>query len=164
MSVNWTIGKNFYQRKITDGLWVVLTRARLIASSERSKLEEEKIIKGRAKDSIKVGHIKLTAQHLSSTMYLLIKIKIDIGSFDVPTIDHSRINHAKLVSDSIERIYKIYKNARIILCTSPEFGLELKDSGAEIIIPNVDKERPMYRVYVQYTDPRKYFIRESCIH
>ena len=139
-------GKNVYQRKITDGLWVVLTRARLIATHEKSQLENRG-------QSLKVelkALFKSREYSADCTTFVIYHVPFDknknvnIRSFDVPTIDHSRIDHTKLVSESIRRIHNVYKNARVILCTSPEFGLKLKDSGAEIIIPKVDKERPMY--------------------
>ena len=68
----------------------------------------------------------------------------NIGSFDVPNIDHSRIKHLELVQWTIKAIQEACPNAEIILCTDKEFGQKMNNSKIKTIYPKVDREKPMY--------------------
>ena len=135
-------GNNIYQRKITDGLLAILSRARQIATQNKYQLIQNgyeltlpidgKPI-GQSPVSIVIYHVPFKASEDKS-----------IGSFDVPTIDHSKIKHLELVRWTIQAIKETIPQAEIIICTDEEFGTKLKDLKPTILIPQVERNRPMY--------------------
>ena len=93
-------GNNIYQRSITDGLWTILSRARKIAATNKKQLIKNGYkltlpIKGKPKGespiTFVIYHVPFEASQDKS-----------IGSFDVPTIDHSKIKHLELVRWTIK--------------------------------------------------------------
>ena len=137
-----SIRGNAYERTITEGLWNILSRARLIASKNKKTLIERghqlKLnIDGKPKGSQPINfviyHVPFDKNKSNS-----------IKSFDVPTIDHSKINHLELVRWTIQAIKKTCPNAEIIVCTDEYFGHKIKDLDPTILIPEVERIRPMY--------------------
>jgi len=135
-------GQNTYQRKITDGLWTILGRARHIASQKKQELIQighdltlpiDGHIKGNADISFVIYHVPFEKEKNTS-----------IGSFDVPDIDHSRIKHLELVRWTIQAIHETVPSAEVIVCTDQQFGSQLSDLNPTILIPSVERHRPMY--------------------
>ena len=138
-----SIGENnIYQRQITEGLWSILSRAQMIAAKNKDNL----IRSGRA--------LTLPIQGRpigeSPVTFVIYHVPFDatqdksIGSFDVPTIDHSRIKHLELVRWTIKAIQKTTPQAEIVICTDEEFGDKLKDLKPTILVPKTERNRPMY--------------------
>ena len=137
-----SITGNIYQRNIADGLWTILSRASLFARKNKNQFVEEGYnltldIKGRPRGT----------QPITFVIY---HVPFDhgqnktIGSFDVPKIDHSKINHFKLVRWTIQAIKRTCPDAEVIVCTDEIFGNAIKDMNTTILIPSVQKNRPMY--------------------
>jgi len=137
-----SIRGNTYSRSITDGLSFILARARLIARENKTKLtqtgKELKLnIKGKP-----LGTKPIT--------FVIYHVPFDkdqnksIGSFDVPQIDHSKIKHLELVRWTIQEIKRSCPEAEVVLCTDENFGNSIADLNPTILIPEVEKNRPMY--------------------
>ena len=135
-------GNNIYQRPIADGLWTILSRAREIAATNKDQLIQNGYkltlpIKGKPKGNSPITfviyHVPFEASQDKS-----------ICSFDVPTIDHSKIKHLELVRWTIKAIQEAAPQAEILVCTDKEFGGKLKDLKPTILVPEVERNRPMY--------------------
>ena len=135
-------GQNTYQRKITDGLWTILGRARHIASQKKEELIQtghdlilpiEGQINGNTDITFVIYHVPFEKEKNAS-----------IGSFDVPDIDHSRIKHLELVRWTIQAIHETVPSAEVVVCTDYQFGSKLSDLKPTILIPSVERHRPMY--------------------
>lgn len=131
-----------YQRKITDGLWTILTRARQLAEEHKDTL----VKKGSVSTLPIRGSIRGDAPITFVIYHVPFEAKADqsIGSFDVPVIDHSKINHAKLVRQTIKAILSTHPQAEVVLCTDEAFGAQMQDLGVSLIYPEVERNRPMY--------------------
>lgn len=137
-----SIGGNTYQRKVTEGLWNILSRARLVARENQQQLTLEGYqlkldIQGKPKGTRPINfviyHVPFDQDHDKS-----------IGSFDVPRIDHSKIKHLELVRWTIQAIQDTCPDAEVIVCTDETFGNAIADLHPTILIPDVEKRRPMY--------------------
>ena len=137
-----SISGNNYQRPITDGLWKILSRARLIARENKKQLiqngyELKLNIQGKPRGTqpitFVIYHVPFDKDQNKS-----------IGSFDVPTIDHSKIKHLELVRWTIRSIQKTCPDAEVVVCTDEAFGGAIADLNPTILIPEVEKIRPMY--------------------
>ena len=137
-----SIGGNTYQRTVTEGLWNILSRARLVARENQQQLILEGYqlklnILGKPKGTQPINfviyHVPFDQDHDKS-----------IGSFDVPTIDHSKIKHLELVRWTIQAIKQTCPDAEVIVCTDATFGKSIEDLNPTILIPEVEKNRPMY--------------------
>ena len=131
-----------YSRQITEGLWTILGRAQYIAKTQRDSLikkgkDLQLEIRG---DTNKKNMVTFVIYHVPFNK----NADKSIGSFDIPEIDHSKIKHEKLMDLTISAIKATVPDSRIILCTTEEFGNKFKGKGIDIIIPQVEKERPMY--------------------
>lgn len=138
-----SIGENnIYQRSITDGLWAILGRAYLIASNNKGRLIDEGRhlllpIKGRP-----YGNRPIT--------FVIYHVPFDhaedksIASFDVPKIDHSKVNHLELLRWTIKAIQAKVPTAEIVVCTDKQLAAQLRDLNPSILIPQVERRRPMY--------------------
>ena len=131
-----------YQRQITDGLWTILTRARQLASEHKQELIEN----GRNSTLTIRGKLRGDAPITFVIYHVPFEAKADqaIGSFDVPVIDHSKINHVALVRQTIKAILRTHPQAEIVLCTDETFGAKIQDLGISLVYPQVDRRRPMY--------------------
>ena len=131
-----------YQRKITDGLWTILTRARQLAEEHKETLIQE----GRVSTLPIHGRIRGDALITFVIYHVPFEAKADqaIGSFDVPVIDHSKINHTKLVRQTIKAILSTHPQAEVVLCTDEAFGAQMRDLGVTLLYPEVERHRPMY--------------------
>ena len=133
---------NIYQRPITDGLWAILSRARQIAATNK-----EQLIKNGYKLTLPIKGKPIGKSLVTFVIYHVpFESSQDksIGSFDVPTIDHSKIKHLELVRWTIKAIQKTAPQAEIVVCTDEEFGAKLKDLKPTILVPEVERNRPMY--------------------
>ena len=137
-----SISGNSYQRSVTEGLWSILSRARIKARENKNKLIQDGyqltlgiqgIPKGDRPISFVIYHVPFAKDKNKS-----------IGSFDVPAIDHSKIKHLELVRWTIQAIQQACPDAEIIICTDKNFGKKIIDLKPTILIPEVEKERPMY--------------------
>ena len=139
LSIN---ANNIYQRHIADGLWTILSRARQIALENKSHL-------------IRAGHnltlpIKGSPAGDKPITFVIYHVPFEnkenksIGSFDVPTIDHSKIKHLELVRWTIQAIQRVVPDSEIVVCTDEPFGELLSDLKPTIVVPEVEKNRPMY--------------------
>ena len=137
-----SVGGKTYQRSVTNGLWEILSRARLVAKENKQQLIQNGYqlklnIQGKPNGtqpiSFVIYHVPFD-QHQSKS----------IGSFDVPTIDHSKIKHLELVRWTIKAIKETCPDAEIIVCTDEKFGNSIADLNPTILIPHVEKSRPMY--------------------
>ena len=137
-----SIAGNIYQRPITEGLWSILSRARLVAKENKEHLIQEGLklklnIKGRPKGGRPINfviyHVPFDQDEDNS-----------ISSFDVPKIDHTKIKHLELVRWTIQAIQQTCPDAEIVVCTDEKFGKAIADLNPTILIPDVDKKRPMY--------------------
>ena len=137
-----SITGNMYQRNIAEGLWTILSRASFIAKKNRDQFIEKGYnlkldIMGKPKGSqpitFVIYHVPFDSGHNTT-----------IGSFDVPKIDHSRIKHLELVRWTIEAINRTCPDAEVIVCTDQEIGSAIKDMNPTILIPSVERNRPMY--------------------
>ena len=135
-------GNNIYQKTITDGLWTILSRARQIAAQNKDQLIQNGYaltlpIQGRP-----IGQSPVT--------FVIYHVPFEksqdksIGSFDVPSIDHSKIKHLELVRWTIQAIQETVPQAEIVVCTDEEFGGNLRDLKPTILVPAVERNRPMY--------------------
>lgn len=131
-----------YQRQITDGLWTILTRARQLASEHKQALIEN----GRKSTLTIQGRLRGDAPITFVIYHVPFEAKADqaIGSFDVPAIDHSKINHAGLVRQTIKAILSTHPQAEVVLCTDEAFGSQMQDLGISVVYPEVERRRPMY--------------------
>ena len=131
-----------YQRGITDGLWQILHRATRIAKIHKKKLIASGInaileIKGKPRGDHPITYVIYHVPFEESE-------NKSIGSFDVPTIDHSKIQHLDLVKWTIEAIRDKSPDAEIVLCTDKNFGKKINDENVTLIYPDVERNRPMY--------------------
>ncbi len=137
-----SIAGNTYQRTVTEGLWSILSRARMVAQKNKKQLTQEGYglmlnIKGKPKGTQPVN-------------FVIYHVPFDkggdksIGSFDVPTIDHTKIKHLELLRWTIRAIQQTCPDAEIIVCTDEVFGSTIADLHPTILIPDVEKKRPMY--------------------
>lgn len=131
-----------YQRQITDGLWTILTRARQLASEHKQELIEN----GRNSTLTIRGKLRGDAPITFVIYHVPFEAKADqaIGSFDVPVIDHSKINHVALVRQTIKAILRTHPQAEVVLCTDETFGAQMQDLGISLVYPEVERRRPMY--------------------
>lgn len=131
-----------YQRKITDGLWTILTRARQLASEHKETL----IQNGRLSVLNFQGSIRGNTPITFVIYHVPFEAKADqsIGSFDVPVIDNSKINHSRLLHKTIESIHRSHPNVEVVLCTDKEFGAQMKHLDVSLVYPDVELHRPMY--------------------
>ncbi len=131
-----------YQRGIAEGLWNILYRATLIAKKYKDKL-------------ISIGmkatlHIEGQPKGNHPITYVIYHVPFEesenkaIGSFDVPSIDHSKIKHLELIKWTIQAIQEQSPNAEVVLCTDKNFGSQLNNQDISLIYPNVERNRPMY--------------------
>ena len=137
-----SIAGNSYQRVITEGLWNILSRARLIARENKKQLIQEGYklklnIQGKPKGTQPINFVIYHVPFDQDENKL-------IGSFDVPKIDHSKIKHLELVRWTIIAIKQTCPDAEVIVCTDEEFGRSIEDLNPTILIPDVEKKRPMY--------------------
>lgn len=135
-------GNNIYQRPITDGLWTILSTARKIAATNKDQL-----IQNGYKLTLPIKGKPIGQSPITFVIYHVPFEKSQdksIGSFDVPTIDHSKIKHLELVRWTIKAIQETVPQAEIVVCTDEEFGEKLKDLKPTILIPEVERNRPMY--------------------
>ena len=135
-------GGHTFERIITDGLWSILSRARLIAKGNKDQLIQHGYNLTLPIDGKLSGNRPVT--------FVIYHVPFDvtqdksIGSFDVTKIDHSKIKHFKLVRWAITAIRETVPQAEIVICTDQEFGNKLKDLNPTILIPKVERNRPMY--------------------
>ena len=131
-----------YQRKITNGLHRILTRATMIAQENK-----EILIQLGKKLTLEINGEPDGNHPISFVIYHVpFESSADkaIGSFDVPTIDHAKIKHLDLVRWTIQEIRNVVPEAEVIVCTDEVFAEQIKDLNPTILIPKVDKNRPMY--------------------
>ena len=137
-----SITGNTYARGITEGLWSILSRARLIARENQQQLIQQGYqltlnIQGRPKGTQPINfviyHVPFDQDQDKS-----------IASFDVPPIDHNKIKHLELVRWTIQAIKQTCPDAEIIVCTDEKFGRSIEDLNPTILIPDVETKRPMY--------------------
>ena len=131
-----------YQREITNGLHRILTRATMIAQENK-----EKLIQLGKKLTLEINGEPDGNHPISFVIYHVpFESSADkaIGSFDVPTIDHAKIKHLDLVRWTIQEIRNVVPEAEVIVCTDEVFAEQIKDLNPTILIPKVDKNRPMY--------------------
>ena len=139
LSIN---GNNLYQKTITDGLSTILSRAQEIGAKNKDQLIQSGYALTLPIQGKPIGYSPVT--------FVIYHVPFEanqdksIGSFDVPTIDHSKIKHLELVRWTIQAIQDIVPQAEIIVCTDEEFGEQLKDLKPTILIPSVERNRPMY--------------------
>ena len=126
-----------YQKPITSGLHQILSRATMIAQVNKEKL-------------IGLGK-KLTLRTdgrpngNSPVTFVIYHVPFEnsadkaIGSFDVPTIDHSRIKHLELVRWTIQEINNVAPGSEVIVCTDESFARQIEDLKPTIVIPEVEK-------------------------
>lgn len=137
-----SIAGNTYQRHITDGLLTIINRARELAHKNKTQLIREgselKLdIKGKPKGTQPIN-------------FVIYHVPFDqdadksIGSFDVPKIDHTKIKHLELVRWAIKAIQETCPDAEVIVCTDNNFAETIADLKPTILIPHVEKKRPMY--------------------
>ena len=135
-------GNNIYRRPITDGLWTILSRAREVAATNK-----EQLIKNGYKLTLPIKDTPIGESPITFVIYHVpFEASKDksIGSFDVPTIDHSKIKHLELVRWTIKAIQENVPQAEIVVCTDEEFGAKLSDLKPTILVPEVERNRPMY--------------------
>ncbi len=135
-------GNNIYQRTITDGLWTILSTAREIAARNKDQL-----IQNGYKLTLPLKGKPIGQSPITFVIYHVPFEKSQdksIGSFDVPTIDHSKIKHLELVRWTIKAIQETVPHAEIVVCTDEEFGEKLKELKPTILVPAVERNRPMY--------------------
>lgn len=137
-----SMGGNTYQRPITEGLWNILNRATRLARDNKQQL---------IRDGRKLSlDIRGTPKGNRPINFVIYHVPFDqdknrsIESFDVPTIDHSKIKHVELVRWTINAIRDVCKDAEVIICTNEAFGNALLDLKPTILIPEVETTRPMY--------------------
>lgn len=131
-----------YQRRITNGLHRILTRATMIA-----KENKEILIQLGKKLTLEINGEPDGNHPISFVIYHVpFESSADkaIGSFDVPTIDHAKIKHLDLVRWTIQEIRSVVPEAEVIVCTDEVFAEQIKDLNPTILIPKVEKNRPMY--------------------
>ena len=131
-----------YQREITNGLHRILTRATMIAQENK-----EKLIQLGKKLTLEINGEPDGNHPISFVIYHVpFESSADkaIGSFDVPTIDHAKIKHLDLVRWTIQEIRSVAPEAEVIVCTDEVFAEQIKDLNTTILIPKVEKNRPMY--------------------
>ena len=137
-----SIAGNTFQRPITDGLWKILSRARLVARENQQELIQQGYqlklnIQGKPKGTQPINFV------IYHVPFAQDKDK-SIASFDVPTIDHTKIKHLEFVRWTIQAIQHTCPDAEIVICTDQTFGDELADLQPTILIPEVERNRPMY--------------------
>ena len=131
-----------YQKPITNGLHKILSRATMLA-----QVNKEKLIQFGKKCTLKTTG-KLDGSH--PITFVIYHVPFDtsadkaIGSFDVPTIDHAKIKHLELVRWTIQEIKNVVPEAEIVVCTDIPFAEKIQDLEPSILIPEVEKNRPMY--------------------
>ena len=131
-----------YQRRITNGLHRILTRATMIAQENK-----EILIQLGKKLTLEINGEPDGNHPISFVIYHVpFESSADkaIGSFDVPTIDHAKIKHLDLVRWTIQEIRSVVPEAEVIVCTDEVFAEQIKDLNPTILIPKVEKNRPMY--------------------
>ena len=131
-----------YYRPVTDGLQAILSRARLVARENQQQLIQQgyQLIldiqgkpKGKQNLNFVIYHVPFEKNQDKS-----------ISSFDVPRIDHNKIEHLELVRWTIQAIKETCPDAEIIVCTDQNFGESIADLNPTILIPEVERNRPMY--------------------
>lgn len=131
-----------FSRSVTDGLWTILQRAQMMATIDR-----ERLVENGKKLTLPM---KGTINPRKEVTFVIYHVPFDqnkdkrICSFDVPIIDHSKVNHLELLKWSVENIRQTCPEAEIIICTDEEFGERMKDLNISILRPRVDRNRPMY--------------------
>ena len=134
-----SIAGNIYQRPITEGLWRILSRARLVARENQQQLTQKGYqlklnIQGKPKGTQPINfviyHVPFE-QDQDKT----------IASFDVPRIDHTKIKHLELVRWTIQAIQQTCPDAEIIVCTDETFGEAIADLQPTILIPDVENDQ-----------------------
>ena len=137
-----SIAGNTYQRPITEGLWNILSRARLVARENQPQLTQQGY-------QLKLN-IQGQPRGTQPITFVIYHVPFDqdqdqsIGSFDVPTIDHNKIKHLELVRWTIQAIQQTCPEAEIVVCTDQSFGEAIAELNPTILIPEVEKNRPMY--------------------
>ena len=137
-----SIAGTTYQRTVTDGLLTILNRARIVAQKNKTRLIHE--------GSLLKLDIQGKPKGTKPINFVIYHVPFDqdadksIGSFDVPKIDHTKIKHLELVRWTIKAIKAACPDAEIIICTDNSFANAISDLKTTILIPDVEKKRPMY--------------------
>ncbi|MDB4682073.1 hypothetical protein OAE68_00160 [Synechococcus sp. AH-551-A10] len=136
-------GDVVYLGEVVKGLASVQKEAKKIANN----LSEEEI-KKEIKNTIYIEGEKPTRTKENTVVIYHVPFKEKsskiIKSFDIPEIDHSSINHIKIINQLILSVKEKIKDSEIILCTTKEFGLNFNSKIIKKVYPAADPDKPMY--------------------